>query len=204
MAQQYTLPQLTFAYDALEPVLSKELIEIHYTKHHAAYVTNLNKALSELETAEKNKDLVKEIALQGSMTFNGGGHINHSLYWENLRPTNDDGGSLAPGPLFEALTKEFSSLEKMQEKFSQKACSIQGSGWAWLGFHAERGHLEIETTQNHDLLLATKGLHPLLCIDMWEHAFYLSYKNVKTEYMKKIWSLINWSTVESRYKKALS
>jgi len=133
-----------------------------------------------------------------------GGHINHSLYWENLAPADKGGGKLPTGRLSEELIKEFQSLEKMQNALSQKAASVQGSGWAWLGFHPERRRMEIEITPIHDLLQASKGLLPLLCIDMWEHAYYLTYKNVKTDYMKNIWSIVNWNVVESRFQKAVS
>lgn len=204
MPQQYTLPTLAYAFDALEPVLSKELLEVHYSKHHASYVANLNKALEQLEAAEKKEDLVQQIALHEAIRFNGGGHINHSLYWENLTPRSKGGGDLPKGRLSDELIQEFMSIEKMQGALSQKAASVQGSGWAWLGFHPERRRIEIEITPIHDLLRASKGLVPLLCIDMWEHAYYLTYKNVKSDYLKNIWSLVNWKVVEDRFQKAVS
>lgn len=199
MAQQYTLPKLAYSYEALEPILSRELVEIHYSKHHAGYVTNLNKAMAQLEIAEKKEDLDQQIALHALIKFNGGGHRNHTLYWENIAPVKNGGGELPKGPLYDALLTAFPSIEVMKETLTQQACALQGSGWAWLGYHPERKQIEMETTPNHDLLLATKGLHPLLCIDMWEHAFYLSYKNVKTEYVKALWSLVNWRVVEERF-----
>ena len=142
MPQQYTLPTLAYAFDALEPVLSKELLEVHYSKHHASYVANLNKALEQLEAAEKKEDLVQQIALHEAIRFNGGGHINHSLYWENLTPRSKGGGDLPKGRLSDELIQEFMSIEKMQGALSQKAASVQGSGWAWLGFHPERRRMK--------------------------------------------------------------
>lgn len=198
----YTLPKLTFEFADLEPVLSKEVVEIHYTKHHATYVANLNKALEQLEACQKTGDLTRQIALQSSIQFNGGGHINHSLYWENLCSTRQGGGILAKGVFQDKLIEEFGSFLTFQEKMIEKAAQIQGSGWAWLGYNKERNTLSIDETKNHKLLFAKKGLIPLLCIDTWEHAYYLQYKNAKASYLKELWSIINWNIVEARFKQA--
>lgn len=203
MSQQVELPKLSFELHALEPVLSKELVEIHYLKHHAAYVANLNKALEQYEEAQKKNNLTQQICLQSAISFNGGGHINHSLYWENLMPISQGGGILTDGPLKDALVASFGTFEACKEKIVAKASSLQGSGWTWLGFNPERGSIEIEDTKNHELLFAKKKQIPLLCIDMWEHAYYLQYKNQKAQYLKEIWSIINWKYVEERFKKAL-
>lgn len=204
MAQQYDLPQLPYSLDAFEPILSKELMELHYSKHHAGYVTNLNKALKQLEEAESKRDLVQQLSLQSALAFNGGGHINHSLFWENLLPPSQGGGVLQNGPLLEALVKTFGSLDACTEQVMTKAASIQGSGWSWLGYSRERKSIEIAETKNHGLLIAKTGLLPLLCIDVWEHAYYLQYKNVKGQYLKSLWSAINWNVVEKRFLAALS
>lgn len=202
MAQQFELPKLSYEFSDLEPVLSKELMELHYLKHHGAYVTNLNKALEQYEEAQKKNNLAQQICLQSSIAFNGGGHINHSLYWENLLPIAKGGGQLADGPLKNAIVAAFGSIEACKEKIITKASSIQGSGWGWLGYNQESKSLEVKDTKNHDLLFCKKKLIPLLCIDVWEHAYYLQYKNIKAQYLKEIWSIINWNCVEERLIKA--
>lgn len=198
MAHQYQLPQLPYALDALEPVISKEIMNLHYNKHHAAYVANLNKALKEYERAEEENDLARMIALQPLIEFNGGGHINHSIFWTNLSPKNVEGGKAPKGKLAAQIEKDFGSLEKLIEQMSAKSVAIQGSGWAWLGYNKVAGHLEIATCSNQDPL-STQGLVPLLGIDVWEHAYYLQYMNVRADYVKKIWEIVNWKNVEERF-----
>lgn len=192
----YSLPKLSFEFHELEPVISKEIMEIHYSKHHAAYVNNLNKAVEELDKALSAQDLKKILALQSSIVFNGGGHFNHSFFWENLAPAAKGGGTLAQGPLLNMINKSFGSLEKCIEKMSSETTGIQGSGWGWLGFCKVTNSLQITSTQNH---LLPQGLEPLLCIDVWEHAYYLQYKNVRAEFVKNIWKIINWNVVETRF-----
>lgn len=198
MAQQYQLPALPYELNALEPVISAEIMSLHYNKHHNAYVTNLNNALKLLEEAEKNNDLSAEIALQSAIKFNGGGHVNHSIFWTNLAPKNAGGGTPPNGELLKAISRDFGSVDKLIEQMSAKAIAIQGSGWAWLGFNKAKGTLEIVTCDNQDPL-STKGLVPLLGIDVWEHAYYLQYKNVRADYVKAIWQIINWKNVAERY-----
>ncbi len=199
-----TLPELPYGYDALEPVISKEIMELHHKKHHAAYVNNYNKALEQYKEAEARGDLSSQIALFQQMKFNGGGHINHSIFWTNLIPTNQGGGVFPKnGPLFTAINEAFGSFEKFQEQFSAKAVALQGSGWTWLGWNSQAKRLEIASCDNQDPL-STKGLIPLLGVDVWEHAYYLQYKNVRADYVKAIWTIINWKNVEDRFVKALS
>lgn len=199
-AQTFTLPELPYSYDALEPIISKEIMTLHHDKHHRAYVDNLNKALMQLEEAEKKQDISESIALQSAIKFNGGGHINHSIFWTNLAPKNQGGGNPANGLLAGAIAKEFGSLEKLIESLSAKAVAIQGSGWAWLGYNKKNGRLELATCENQDPLI-TKGLVPLLGIDVWEHAYYPQYKNVRAKYVESIWQVVNWKNVEERYTK---
>lgn len=201
MTHHYQLPQLPYALDALEPVISAEIMNLHYHKHHATYVNNLNKALEQYAEAEKNQDLQTVVALQSAIKFNGGGDINHTIFWSNLAPQNQGGGELPTGLLADALIKEFGSIEKFIEQFSAKAVAIQGSGWCWLGYNKGRKRLEIVTCDNQDPL-STKGLEPLLGIDVWEHAYYLQYKNVRADYLKAIWSIINWKNISERYSQA--
>ncbi len=198
---QYTLPPLPYDFGALEPVISAEIMNLHYTKHHQTYVTNLNKALEQYADAESKKDLGTMIALESAIKFNGGGNINHSIFWTNLAPINQGGGQPPEGELLNAITKDFGSLQNFIDKFSAKTIGIQGSGWGWLGYDKANKHLIITTCSNQDPL-STQGYIPLLGIDVWEHAYYLQYKNVRPEYVKNIWNIINWKNVAERFQKA--
>ncbi len=159
--KHYELPTLPYDFNALEPVISAEIMKLHYEKHHAAYVANLNKALEQYCEAEAKNDLPAMVALQQAIKFNGGGHINHSIFWTNLAPKNKGGGTPPNGKLAEAINKEFGSLDKFIEQFSAKTVAIQGSGWGWLGLNKAKDRLEIATCDNQDPL-STKGLVPLL------------------------------------------
>lgn len=199
---QYQVPPLSYDFNELEPVISAQIMELHYLKHHAAYVANLNKALAQLAEAEAKKDVATMIALQSAIKFNGGGHVNHSIFWTNLAPQTKGGGQIGKGAFLDAIVKDFGSLDALKEDMSSKTIAIQGSGWGWLGFNATKKHLEIAVCDNQDPL-STKGLVPLLGIDVWEHAYYLQYKNVRADYVKAIWNIINWKNVEERYADAL-
>jgi Fe-Mn family superoxide dismutase len=198
----YKLPDLAYDFNALEPVISAEIMQLHYSKHHNAYVTNLNAALEKYCEAESKGDMAAMIGLQQAIRFNGGGHVNHSIFWTNLAPPSHGGGGAPSGDLSSALMKEFGSIESFIEKFSSQTVAIQGSGWGWLGFNKASGRLVIATCNNQDPL-STQGLVPLLGIDVWEHAYYLQYKNVRAEYVKNIWNIVNWKNVEQRFKSAL-
>jgi len=194
----YVLPELPYDFSALEPVISGKIMTLHYTKHHKTYVDNLNKALEQYAEAEAKRDLAAMIALQQAIKFNGGGNVNHSIFWTNLAPVSQGGGTPPTGALAEAINAEFGSLDKLIEVMSAKSVAIQGSGWGWLGFNKAKGRLEIATCANQDPL-STVGLTPLLGIDVWEHAYYLQYENVRPEYVKQIWKIINWKNVSDRY-----
>lgn len=194
-------PPLPYDFNALEPVISAEIMELHYTKHHAGYVKKLNTALEKYFEANNMMDLEEMIALQNAINFNGGGHINHSIFWTNLAPESEGGGEAPSGALADAIKKEFGSLDKFIEKFNAKTGEIQGSGWGWLGYCKEKNTVMIETCQNQDPL-STKGLIPLLGVDVWEHAYYLQYKNLRPDYLKNIWKVVNWKNVEERFNKA--
>jgi len=194
----YKLPDMPYDFNALEPVISGQIMEIHYTKHHNAYVTNLNAALEKYQEAQSKNDLAQMVALQQAIKFNGGGHINHSIFWTNLAPTSKGGGTPPAGDLAKALAQEFSSLEAFIEKFSAQTIAIQGSGWGWLGFDKVKGRLVTTTCANQDPL-STQGFVPLLGLDVWEHAYYLQYKNVRADYVKNIWKVVNWKNVEERF-----
>lgn len=201
MVQQYKLPELPYSLDALEPTISADIMNLHYNKHHAAYVANLNKAVEQLTEAEQKGDVAAQIALQSAIKFNGGGHVNHSIFWTNLAPKSSGGGTPPEGELAQAITHAFGSFDKFVEQFSAKAVAIQGSGWAWLGYNKATKHLEIATCDNQDPL-STKGLVPLLGVDVWEHAYYLQYKNVRADYVKAIWGIVNWKNVSERFAQA--
>lgn len=203
MAKKYTLPELPYALDALEPIISKEIMDLHYNKHHLAYANNLNAALEKYEKAEAASDIETMISLEPAIRFNGGGFVNHSIFWTNLSPINQGGGELHDGLLKTHIETTFGSLEQMIESFNSKAAVIQGSGWGWLGFCKEKRKIEFATCQNQDPLFSTKGLVPLLGIDVWEHAYYLQYKNARPEYLKNIWKIINFKNVEERLQAAL-
>lgn len=200
-SQQYQLPPLPYDFNALEPVISAEIMTLHYTKHHQTYVTNLNKALEQYAEAQQKQDLQALVALLSAIKFNGGGNINHSIFWTNLAPENKGGGQPPEGELAKAINSQFGSLQNLIDALSTKSVAIQGSGWGWLGYNKSRNLLEIATCDNQDPL-STKGLIPLLGIDVWEHAYYLQYKNVRADYVKNIWKIVNWKNVEERYQKA--
>ncbi len=192
--QKYTLPELNYPLNALEPVISEGIMDLHYNKHHQAYINNLNAALEKAASA----DLAQSIALQQAIKFNGGGHVNHSIFWTNLAPKGDGGGGAPKGALAEAINRDFGSLDNFIASFNAKTAVIQGSGWGWLGFNKEKGCLEYASCVNQDPL-STKGLVPLLGIDVWEHAYYLDYKNARPKYLEAIWQIVNWSNVEERF-----
>ncbi|TFK29458.1 Mn superoxide dismutase [Coprinopsis marcescibilis] len=196
LTSKATLPPLPYAYNALEPYISEEIMTLHHQKHHQTYVNGLNAA----EEAYSNASSVKEqIALQAAIKFNGGGHINHSLFWKNLAPAHEDGGKLTDGPLKVQLEKDFGSVEEFKKKFNTSTAAIQGSGWGWLGYNSATKKLEIASTANQDPLISHV---PIIGVDIWEHAFYLQYKNVKPDYLNAIWNVINFKEAEQRFLEA--
>jgi len=201
--QSYTLPELPYDYAALEPVISADIMKVHHQKHHATYVSNLNAALEKHAAAEAKHDIGTQIQLQSAIKFNGGGHINHSIFWTNLAPKSQQGGGAPDGEIAKAINTEFGSLDKFISTFNTQTAAIQGSGWGWLGYNKETGRIQIQTLANQDPL-ATTGLVPLLGVDVWEHAYYLQYKNARADYLKAIWQVVNWNNVEARFKQAKS
>ena len=192
----YELPDLPYAYDALEPHISAEIMELHHDKHHNTYVKGANAALEALEeerNGEANPDKLR--ALSKNLSFNLGGHTNHSIFWKNMSP---NGGGQPTGELAEAIERDFGSFEKFQAHFAGVATSLQGSGWAVLGWDHIAGRLIIEqlTDQAGNTSI---DLTPVLMLDMWEHAYYLQYKNVKGDYVKAFWNVVNWDDVAERF-----
>ncbi|WP_437193112.1 superoxide dismutase [Planctomicrobium sp. SH527] len=197
----YTLPPLPYAYDALEPHIDARTMEIHHTKHHQAYITNVNKALEgHPELAAKSvEDLVKDLSsvpesIRTAVRNNGGGHANHTLFWTILKPA---GGGEPTGALAEAIKSELGGFEKFKTDFNAAATTRFGSGWAWLSVD-KAGKLVIESSPNQDNPLS-EGRTPILGLDVWEHAYYLHYQNRRPDYIGAFWNLVNWEEVSRRY-----
>lgn len=193
-----TLPDLPYDYAALEPVVCREIMELHHSKHHQAYVTNYNAAEEQLKDATAKGDASKIIQLGGALKFNGGGHINHSIFWQNLSPKSGAPSS----ELAAAIQRDFQGLDKLKAELKVAAVGVQGSGWAWLGYNKKTGLLQVAQCANQDPLEATTGLVPLFGIDVWEHAYYLQYKNLRPNYVDAIWDIVNWEDVSQRFSKA--
>lgn len=192
---KYTLPDLPYDYNALEPVISADIMHLHHAKHHAAYVNNLNLAMEQLHEADGKKDSQKISTLSQTIKFNAGGHANHSIFWQNLCPVKKARGE-PHGRLMELITRDFGSFADFQSIFSQQAIAIQGSGWAWLTCDTKTGKLDISCTQNQDPVANDRV--PTLGVDVWEHAYYLQYKNARADYVKAIWQIVNWDDVAER------
>ncbi|EFH58963.1 hypothetical protein ARALYDRAFT_478433 [Arabidopsis lyrata subsp. lyrata] len=200
--QTFTLPDLPYDYGALEPAISGEIMQIHHQKHHQAYVTNYNNALEQLDQAVNKGDASTVVKLQSAIKFNGGGHVNHSIFWKNLAPVQEGGGEPPKGSLGSAIDTHFGSPEGLVKKMSAEGAAVQGSGWVWLGLDKELKKLVVDTTANQDPLVTKGGsLVPLVGIDVWEHAYYLQYKNVRPEYLKNVWKVINWKYASEVYEK---
>jgi len=198
----FKLPKLPYAYDALEPTIDAKTMEIHYTKHHAAYVGNLNAALKDQPALQKKtlQELIRGIAglpaaVRTAVRNNGGGHLNHTLFWGWM---SKDGGK-PDGALAKALDSTFGSFDKFQALFNKAAATRFGSGWAWLVLN--KGKLEVLSTPNQDTPY-THGATPILGLDVWEHAYYLKYQNRRPDYVKAWWKVVNWKDVSSRYARA--
>ncbi|KAI1791444.1 manganese and iron superoxide dismutase [Ganoderma leucocontextum] len=192
----HTVPPLDYPYDALEPYISGQIMELHHSKHHQAYVNGLNAAEDAYAKAVSPKDRIR---LQPALKFNGGGHINHTLFWKNLAPHGKGGGELPAGPLKQKIEADFGSVEAFEKQMNTTTAGIQGSGWGWLAYNPVTKTLEIVTTANQDPLLTHV---PIIGIDIWEHAFYLQYYNVKADYLAAIWNVINFKEAERRLAEA--
>jgi Fe-Mn family superoxide dismutase len=199
----FELPKLNYAYEALEPHIDAKTMEIHHSKHHAAYVNNLNNALQ--GTGNENKKIEEILAgvsaYPAAVRNNGGGHYNHSLFWGILKP---NGGGNPTGELADAINKYFGSYDKLKEGLSNAGLTRFGSGWAWLV--VKGGELVVTSTPNQDNPLMdiaeVKGT-PILGIDVWEHAYYLKYQNRRNEYLAAIWNVLNWEEISRRFKLAI-
>lgn len=193
----FTLPDLPYAYNALEPYIDERTMQIHHDKHHAAYVKNLNDAMTGLDPQPVENllaDLTKiPEGIRVKVRNNGGGHYNHSLFWNVMAPST---GSKPTGKFLDALTSTFGGLVGFQEKFSLAGMGRFGSGWVWL--ISDSGKLSIMDTPNQDSPLM-EGKTPILALDVWEHAYYLKYQNLRADYIKAWWNVVNWKEVEKRF-----
>ncbi len=202
IGDEFTLPKLPYAYDALEPYIDKMTMEIHHTKHHQAYITNLNKALTGKEKTGTNiAAICKNISTFNSdpIRNNAGGHFNHSFFWEIMKPAPTTKPS---GDLENAINAAFGSFDKMKETFNDAAIKRFGSGWAWLVLD-DKGKLQIGSTPNQDnpiMDVSTFKGEPLLGLDVWEHAYYLKYQNKRKDYAEAWWNLVNWEKVSEKMK----
>ncbi|AOW93821.1 superoxide dismutase [Rhodococcus sp. WMMA185] len=199
LVSEYTLPELPYDYAALEPHISGKIMELHHDKHHAAYVKGANTALEKMAEAREDGTIAdKALLLSRNLAFNLGGHTNHSIFWKNLSP---NGGDKPTGDLAAAIDDQFGSFDKFKAHFTGVATTIQGSGWALLGYDTIGQRLVIEQmTDQHGNI--TAAIIPVVMLDMWEHAFYLDYQNVKPDYVKAWWNVVNWADAAERFERA--
>ncbi|MBP3039008.1 superoxide dismutase [Bacillaceae bacterium Marseille-Q3522] len=197
-AGKHTLPPLPYSFNALEPYISEEIMRLHYTKHHQSYVDGLNKAEKKLAEARRSGNFDEIKALSRELAFNGSGHYLHTIFWNNMKA---NGGGRPSGALLTEIEKYFGSFETFKKQFSEAAKKVEGPGWAILVWSPRSRHLEILQTDSH-MLFTQWDTIPLLVLDVWEHAYYLQYKNKKAEYVDQWWNVVNWKDVEDRFRKA--
>ncbi|MCM3656979.1 superoxide dismutase [Agromyces mediolanus] len=194
----YTLPDLPYDYAALEPAISGRIMELHHSKHHQAYVTGANTALAQLAEARETGNLANVNKLEKDLAFNLGGHVNHSVFWTNLSP---EGGDKPTGELAAAIDDHFGSFDGFQAHFTATALGVQGSGWAVLAWDSIGQRLIIVQFFDQQANFPV-GIVPLLMLDVWEHAYYLDYQNVRADYVKAFWTIVDWSNVQKRWQAA--
>lgn len=197
----FQLPTLPYAYDALEPHIDARTMEIHHSKHHNGYTNNLNNAIQGTELEGKSiEEICKLKDLSGGVRNNGGGYFNHCLFWDIMSP---NGGGVPTGDIATAINNDFGSFDEFKNEFAKAAATRFGSGWAWLGI--KNGKLMTCSTANQDnpLMENQCGCYPLLCLDVWEHAYYLNYQNRRPDYIQAFFNVINWEEVNRRYQSAL-
>jgi Fe-Mn family superoxide dismutase len=191
----YTLPDLPYDYAALEPSISGTIMELHHSKHHQTYVTGANTALAQLAEARDSDNLANVNKLEKDLAFNLGGHVNHSIFWTNMSP---DGGDKPTGDIAAAIDDHFGSFDKFRAHFTATALGVQGSGWSVLAWDSIGQRLMIVQFFDQQGNLPA-GIVPLLMLDVWEHAYYLDYKNVRADYVKAFWNIANWADVQQRF-----
>jgi Fe-Mn family superoxide dismutase len=194
----YTLPELPYDYAALEPHISGRIMQLHHDKHHAAYVAGANTALAKLAEARESGNLDAVNLHEKNLAFNLGGHVNHSVFWDNLSP---DGGDKPVGELAAAIDEHFGSFDGFQKHFTAAAAGVQGSGWAVLAWDSIGARLVVVQLYDQQSNIAL-GLVPVVMLDVWEHAYYLDYLNVRADYIKAWWNIVNWADAAARFTRA--
>ena len=203
---KYPPPEMPYAYDALEPHIDAQTMEIHHSKHHQKYTDGMNGALEKLSPELQGKDIEEILSninqvpddVKGAINFNGGGYDNHKLFWNSMK---QNGGGEPTGAIADAINDSFGSFAEFKELFSSKTAPIQGSGWGWLVYNPNSGKVEYKAMSNQTSP-RTEGLVPLLGLDVWEHAYYLKYQNKRPDYIAAWWNVINWDEVNDRFSKA--
>lgn len=199
--EKYNLPKLPYEYDALEPYMSKEVLTLHHTKHHQAYVNAANDLVAKLQDARKNNTVLDYKSLSKALSFNVAGHILHEIFWKVMdseKSGKNDIEKNAP-KLLEQIKKDFGSFERFKTEFSETAKSVEGSGWALLTYHKEHGNLNIIQIEKHNVNLFPEQ-KILLALDVWEHSYYLDYKNDRAKFIEQWWNIVNWDEAEKRFK----
>ncbi len=199
----HELPKLAYDYAALEPHIDATTMTIHHGKHHQAYVDGLNKAEEGLMKARESGDFAAVQQLSRLVAFHGGGHANHTIFWNNLAPAGKGGGGEPSGDLAEAINRDFGGFDKFKKHFSAAATAVEGNGWGVLAWHPLLGKLYIETMMNQQNLTVI-GSIPLLMLDVWEHAYYLKYQNKRADYVNAFWNVANWKDAERRFAEAVN
>ena len=194
----YTLPHLPYGYKALAPYISEVQLTLHHQKHHQAYVTGANAILEKLDKARKENADLDMKALLKELSFHLGGFRLHNMFWENLAPSGVGGGGIPKGALAEAINEEFGNFERFKKEFTQTASSIEGSGWAVLTYCMNTGRLMMMQVEKHNVNLIP-GYRILMALDLWEHAYYLDYKNDRAKFIDAFWHLVNWDAVDARF-----
>ncbi|MGX4738209.1 superoxide dismutase [Kitasatospora griseola] len=196
----YTLPDLPYDYSALERAMSAEILELHHSKHHQAYVNGANLTLEQLAEARDKEQFGSLVGLQKTLAFNLSGHVLHSLFWQNLSP---EGGDRPEGALADAIAEHFGSFEAFKQQLTTATVGVQGSGWGILSWEPLGKRLIVEQVYDHHGNVG-QGTVPLLAFDAWEHAYYLQYKNVRPDYVTRLWDVVNWQDVTTRFGAATS
>jgi Fe-Mn family superoxide dismutase len=195
--EKYTLQSLPYGYKDLEPYISEEVLKLHHDKHHAGYVNAANALLDKIDQARKANEVIDFKSVLKSLSFNMAGHILHETFWKIMAPANQEKNKPS-GEILKAIEREFGSLERFKTEFSETAKSVEGSGWAVLALDRERGSLNIIQIEKHNV-----NFYPeqeiLLCLDVWEHAYYLDYKNDRAKFVENWWNIVNWEEINKRF-----
>ena len=202
MGTAYVLPKLPYDYNGLEPYISEQQLTIHHDKHHLTYVNAANAAFKKLEEARKNKAEIDVKAMLKELSFNIGGHQLHSIFWPTMAPAGKGGGGEPTGKLAEAINDTFGSFAQFKAEFSKAAATTEGSGWAALAIDVKTKQLAIMQIEKHNVNVYT-GFYIVMVLDVWEHAYYLDYKNERPKFVEAFWNIINWERINKRFEEAL-